>query len=131
LGAAGKATKKQAFYVKDAKGRSTGLRELLGEIFALPRPVGCIFLFCCEPDGRRYTVDGFKTNWQRRMKAFVESGGNRITSHDIRAAAVDETQKPRGDPTALLAHSDAKTTQIYLRKKKSSRVVPIRRNTFT
>jgi integrase len=102
---------------KDASGRSTGLRVLLDEIFALPRPVGSMFLFCRERDGRRYTVDGFKTNWQRRMKAFVESGGTRFTEHDIRVTAADETQKLGGDPTALLAHSDAKTTQIYLRKK--------------
>ena len=128
---AGKATKKQEFYLKDAKGRSTGLRELLDEIFALPRPVGSMFLFCRERDGRRYTVDGFKTNWQRRMKAFVESGGTRFTEHDIRATAADETQKLGGDPTALLAHSDAKTTQIYLRKKRPIRVIPIRLKTST
>jgi integrase len=36
---AGKATKKQEFYLKDAKGKSTGLKELLDEIFALPRPI--------------------------------------------------------------------------------------------
>ena len=51
------------------------------------------------------------------MKAFVESGGTRFTEHEIRATAADEPVKMGGDPTALLAHSDAKTTQIYLRKK--------------
>ncbi len=65
------------------------------------------------------------------MKAFVESGGIRFTEHDIQATAADETQKMGGDPTALLAHSDAKTTQIYLRKKRPIQVVPIRRKMST
>jgi integrase len=123
----GKATKKQEFRFRDDEGRTTGLKELLDEILALPRPVGSMHVFCRERDGRRYTVDGFKTNWQRRMSAFVKAGGVRFTEHDIRATAADEMAKGGGDPTALLAHSDPKTTQIYLRKRRPIQVIPMRR----
>ena len=124
----GKRGKKHFFPFTDHSGQSTGLRELLDEILALPRPVGSMWLFC----GRRgmpYTVSGWKTMWQRRMRAYVDVGGVRFWEHDIRATAGTEVEEERGAEEAqkLLGHSDLRTTRVYTGRRKVIVVLPNRK----
>lgn len=125
----GKRGKKHYFPFTDtATGESTALRELLDEILALPRPVGSLWLFSTRR-GQSYTVEGFQSNWQRRMAAFVEAGGVRFWEHDIRATAGAEVEEDRGieDARKLLGHDEQSTTRIYTGRRKVITVMPNRR----
>lgn len=134
----------QVFVYVDAAGRSTGLREALDAITALPvrrqltkkqrargearDQVQSLSLFC-KRDGQRYTVEGFQSNWQRRMNAYVEeTGRERFWEHDIRAsagtAADEANQEARADAQSLLGHSVQGTTNRYLRGRAAVKVLP-------
>ena len=75
-------------------------------------------------------VEGFQSNWQRRMNAYVkETGAERFWEHDIRAAAgpaVDEAgqEEARSDAQSLLGHAEAGTTNRYLRGRTAVKVLP-------
>ena len=102
----------QVFVYFDAEGGSTGLKEALDAITALPvrrqltrkqkargeatDQVQSLFLFC-KRDGQRYTIEGFQSNWQRRMNAFVQEveGAERFWEHDIRASAGNAADEHR------------------------------------
>lgn len=124
----GKRGKKQFFPFVDDSGVSTGLRELLEQILALPRPVGSMWLFCGRR-GQPYTAAGWKAMWQRRMRAYVEAGGVRFWEHDIRATAGTEVEDQRGVEEAqkLLGHSDLRTTRVYTARRKVITVLPNRK----
>jgi integrase len=121
--------RKQIFVYQDGEGGSTGLREALNAILALPRPAASLSLFC-KRDAQPYTVEGFQSNWQRRMNAYVkETGAERFWEHDIRAAAgtaVDEAgqEEARSDAQSLLGHAEAGTTNRYLRGRTAVKVLP-------
>jgi integrase len=118
----------QVFVYIDADGRSTGLKEALDAIVALPRPASSMHLFS-KRDATPYTVEGFQSNWQRRMNAYVkDTVAERFWEHDIRAAAgtaADEAmQEVRRDPQSLLGHSQQGTTNRYLRGRAAVKVLP-------
>jgi len=102
------------------------LRKSVHTIRALPRPrkVTGLDLFCTR-DGRPYTVTGFSSIWQRKMKAAIEQGviKERFTDHDLRAKSASDTDIEHA--TRLLAHLDRKTTQRYYRRK-AEKVRPLR-----
>ncbi len=124
----GKAGKKHFFAFADKDGISTGLRELLDEILALPRKVGSMWLFCTRK-GQPYTVEGWQALWQRRMVAFVAGGGVRFSEHSVRATAGTEMEEPHGAEAAqrLLGHSDLRTTRLYTARKRVVTVLPNKR----
>ena len=124
----GKRGKKQFFPFVDKNGLSTGLRELLDQVLARPRPNGAMWLFCGRR-GQPYTVSGWKAMWQRRMRAYVEAGGVRFWEHDIRATAGTEVEEDRGVEEAqkLLGHSDLRTTRVYTGRRKVITVLPNRK----
>jgi len=66
-------------------------------------------------DGGRYTRDGFKAIWQRKMRDALKDGviAERFTFHDLRAKAGSESKHGQ----RLLGHQSATTTRrIYERK---------------
>lgn len=67
----------------------------------------------CNRSGRRYTSDGFRSLWDRAMRAAAaEAGIERFTFHDLRAKAGTEAEDWR-----LLGHLDQKTfSRVYDRK---------------
>ena len=64
-----------------------------------------------------YTSSGFRSIWQRKMKAAMEQGilAERFTDHDLRSMTADSTNLEHA--TSLLAHLEAKTTQRHYRRK--------------
>lgn len=102
------------------------LRKSVHTIRSLPRPrkVTGLYLFCTR-EGRPYTVTGFSSIWQRKMKAAIEQGviRERFTDHDLRAKSASDTDIEHA--TRLLAHLDRKTTQQHYRRK-AEKVRPLR-----
>lgn len=105
----------------DAAGTSTGLREALGAVLAMPRPVGSFWLFCTrrgqpyiKPDG---TTSGFDSIWQRAMaKALAETDlVERFTEHDLRAKAGSDMATD-AEAQRLMDHTSPGQTRTYRRK---------------
>ncbi len=58
------------------------------------------------------------TNVWRSFKAAAKKAGvENVTLHDLRAMSGTEADRQGKDPTALLGHTDRRTTEIYLRDK--------------
>lgn len=60
--------------------------------------------------------------WRAFKAAAAKAGVENVTLHDLRAMSGTEAERQGMDPTALLGHTDRRTTKIYLRDK-SARVV--------
>jgi integrase len=63
-----------------------------------------------------------KNVWWSFKLAAKNAGVENVTLHDLRAMAGTEAERQGIDPTALLGHTDRRTTRIYLRDK-SAKVV--------
>lgn len=72
--------------------------------------------------GRAGTMRKHSNVWRSFKDAARSVGLGDITLHDLRAMAGTEAERQGIDPTALLGHTDRRTTQIYLRDR-SARVV--------
>lgn len=59
----------------------------------------------------------------RRMDKFVRGGGVRFTEHDIRGKVATDIDDPL-KAMKLLAHSSMKTTEGYIKQRKTDRVQP-------
>jgi len=101
---------------------STGLREALDDIQALPRPIGSIWLFCTRR-GQPYiketgTTSGFDSLWQRAMKkALAETDlAEKFTEHDLRAKVASDAATDE-DAQRQLDHGSAQTTRKTYRRK--------------
>lgn len=79
------------------------------------------------PEGlrTRYLIAGRGGNirlgsnvWRVFKEAAVKAGAGDVTLHDLRAMSGTEAESQGIDPTALLGHSDTRTTRIYLRDKR-------------
>lgn len=114
-------------FADPATGESTGLRELLDEVLALPQKVGSTLLFRTRK-GQAYTLHGWKAMWQRRMATFVENGGERFHEHDIRATFATAIEDAGGREAArkALDHTDQRTTGVYTGRGEAV-VVPLKR----
>lgn len=92
------------------------LKEAVRNARSVPRPVRGMYLFCTRT-GSRYTTDGFRSIWQRRMRSALEDGtlGERFTTHDIRAkSASDANDLARAQD--LLGHANDKITKEHYRR---------------
>ena len=65
--------------------------------------------------GRAGTMRKHSNVWRYFKKAAKEVGLGDVTLHDLRAMAGTEAERQGIDPTALLGHTDRRTTKIYLR----------------
>lgn len=73
----------------------------------------------CNRRGQPYTVDGFESLWQR-LKA---KDGNRIQFRDIRAKSATDADAAGLNAQLLLGHGSPKTTEIYLRSKRTQKAL--------
>ncbi|MHB0775387.1 tyrosine-type recombinase/integrase [Halomonas sp. WWR20] len=73
----------------------------------------------CDRNGNAYNKDSFHTRWQWGMRKAMNEGGlkERFTEHDLRAKHATDAERQGIDVTTNLQHSDARTTQIYIRQK--------------
>ncbi len=77
----------------------------------------------CTRNGQQYTVDGFRSIWQRLMGKALDKNvlKERFTFNDLRAKAASDAD----NPTELLGHDDPRTTnRVYRRGPR--RVTPLR-----
>lgn len=65
--------------------------------------------------GRAGTMRKHSNVWRTFKTAARSVGVGDVTLHDLRAMAGTEADRQGVDPTALLGHTDRRTTQIYLR----------------
>ena len=72
--------------------------------------------------GRAGTMRKHSNVWRYFKQAAREADLGDVTLHDLRAMAGTEADRQGMDPTALLGHTDRRTTQIYLRDR-SAKVV--------
>lgn len=72
--------------------------------------------------GRAGTMRRHSNVWRYFKDAARKAGLGDVTLHDLRAMAGTEAERQGVDPTALLGHTDRRTTQIYLRDR-SAKVV--------
>jgi len=55
--------------------------------------------------------------WRAFKSAAKKAGVQNATLHDLRAMSGTEAERQGEDPTALLGHTDSRTTKVYLRDK--------------
>lgn len=101
------------------------LAALIARLEALraERGAHCLYVFPNSSNGH-YTASGFKTMWQKCVRAAIEAGviqaSDRFTFHDLRAFYTSKHKKTRGDLPDL--HSDPGTTaRIYDRNREVER----------
>ena len=96
---------------------SDALRVAVERVRKIPRPVRGLHLFCTR-HGMPYTVSGFSSIWQRKMKAAVANGvfKERFTDHDIRRKTASDLDDPE-HAKRLLGHSNVAVTLKYYRVK--------------
>lgn len=70
-------------------------------------------LFCTMRGGRPYKYATVKDMWNR---AVIKSGIEHATFHNIRAKSLTDAKNQGKDATKLAGHSDARTTEIYIRQ---------------
>ena len=96
---------------------SEALTLAVDRVRKIPRPIRGLHLFCTR-HGRPYTVSGFSSIWQRKMKAALAVGvlKERFTDHDLRrktASDLDDLEHAK----KLLGHSNVGVTLKHYRVK--------------
>lgn len=97
------------------------LTDAINQAKQITRKVGTLYLFATRT-GQCYVKEngntsGFDSVWQRRMKLFVQDGGERFHEHDIRAKTASDTDLEHAFD--LMAHRSKEFTEkVYRRKEK-------------
>lgn len=94
------------------------LLELVGRLEKTASP----YLFPTRT-GTRMSDEGFQSVWGRRMDRFVRGGGLRFTEHDLRGKVATDIDDPL-QAQRLLAHSSLKTTEGYIKQRRTDQVQP-------
>lgn len=94
--------------------------ELIKLVGLLPKTSAYLFP---TRTGTRMSDEGFQSTWGRRMDKFVRGGGVRFTEHDIRGKVATDIDDPL-KAMKLLAHASMKTTEGYIKQRKTDRVQP-------
>jgi integrase len=85
------------------------------------------FYYICQPNGRPYSSDSFKTKWQRLVRKLIKSGAltERVQFKDLRAKAGTDIASAKGAEFAqsLLQHSNIATTKKHYIKDGSVKIV--------
>ncbi|TDJ24800.1 MAG: integrase [Gammaproteobacteria bacterium] len=68
-------------------------------------------------NGTRYSTDGFRSIWQRRMTKYMQAtGGERFREHDLRAKVATDSKDLSTASTRLGHQSETTTKRVYRRK---------------
>ena len=97
---------------------SDALRTAVTQVRRTPRPIRGLHLFCTR-HGKPYTVSGFSSIWQRKMKSAIALGvlKERFTDHDLRRKTASDLNDPE-HAQRLLGHANIGTTfKHYLNAK--------------
>lgn len=94
------------------KGLAGAIAELRAAC-ARPANVRSLWLMP-QRSGRAYSGHGFRTLWQRAMDAYVNSGGERFTDHDLRAKVASDAEAEHA--RELMGHRSMITERVYRRK---------------
>lgn len=109
------------------------LRQLVDEVLENNQRSGLQgeTLFC-NRKGKAYNKDGFHARWQPSMRKALETGAikERFTEHDIRTMHATDADEQGLDVQQNLQHSDARTTEIYLRGKRVTAIQGISAKSF-
>ena len=92
---------------------SEDLREVVDAVLREPPRLRQALI--CTRRGHRYTPDGFSALWQRAMAAYVRSGGERYTFHDIRAKSASDSGSDQ-EAADRLGHGDPSITRRVYRR---------------
>lgn len=95
-------------------GWTPDLRAVIERAKALPGAVAAMRYVIAGRAGRMRLHSNV---WRAFKTAAEKAGVVDVTLHDLRAMAGTETDRQGNDPSALLGHTDRRTTQIYLRDK--------------
>lgn len=79
------------------------LRTIVNECCALPTETESVFLIC-NRFGQPYSRSGFKSMWQRLMKAWMAAGNEHFTFHDLRAKTVTDLIEDGRKASELTGH---------------------------
>ena len=103
---------------------SNALRTAVTEVRKIPRPIRGLHLFCTRY-GKPYTVSGFSSIWQRKMKSAVAMGvlKERFTDHDLRRKTASDLDDPER-AQRLLGHANIGTTKRHYLNAKPEVVEP-------
>jgi integrase len=112
---------------KDSFYQGDGLSQAVEACKALREGQGVrgLWLFSTRQGGR-YTSDGFRAIWQRAMRKFILSGGQRFTEHDLRAKVASDD--PANAQDRLQHRSSAMVRTVYDRKPAEVRILTAREN---
>lgn len=93
------------------------LHDAVDQIRKIPRPISGLYLLCTRR-GMPYTVSGFSSIWQRKMKSALAEGvlTERFTDHDLRrktASDLDDVEHAK----RLLGHASVGVTVKHYRVK--------------
>jgi integrase len=99
------------------------LDAILTRARALQARVASLYVLC-DRRGRRWKTGTLRDHWDRARES---AGIVDAHFHDLRAAAATEIDRQGGNAQEFLGHQDARTTLIYLRGLRISRVRPLAR----
>jgi hypothetical protein len=95
------------------------LRRVINKLLEL-EPKTDIGPLICTESGGGYSADGFRSTWQRIMRAWVTArpGRERFTFHDLRAKAVTKMKEQGRQASELTGHtSEAMPNKVYDRRR--------------
>jgi integrase len=103
---------------------SSALRIAVANVRKFPRPIRGMHLFCTR-HGKPYTVSGFSSSWQRKMKSAVAKGvlNERFADHDLRRKTASDLDDPE-HAQRLLGHASIGTTLKHYLNAKPELVEP-------
>ena len=113
--------------VRQAFELTADLDSLLGRARRLQHKVASLYVLC-QRGGRPWDRHSLYRRWRIACDA---AGVKDATFHDLRAAAATSVDAEGGDAQRFLGHTDARTTAVYLRGRKSSIVAPAKRRMST
>jgi integrase len=101
------------------------LQEILARARALQSKVGSLYVLC-NRGGRRWATESLRARW---TAACQRAGIEDAHFHDLRAAAGTEVERQRGKRAAqaFLGHQDERTTERYLRDRRTVVITPLAR----
>lgn len=112
--------------VEQIKEWSPRLRKAIALSKQLPTKPGVVSTFVvCQPDGSRFTRDGFSSRWRKTRSKVRETTGLPMdfTFHDLKAKGISDLNGTLQEKQMISGHKDIRQTARYDRKIKHVRAV--------